>query len=87
MLRLRTLLRFPNLRIFLRGVGQYLLDVVVAEGTAILELLAGENQTLLIGWDAFFVLNLGLDIVDRVARFHLESNGFTRQGLDKASEQ
>ena len=33
-----------------------LLDVVVGQSAAILQLLAGEDQTLLIGWNAFFVL-------------------------------
>lgn len=32
--------------------GGLLLDVVVAEGTAVLELLAGEDQALLVGGDA-----------------------------------
>ena len=31
--------------------GRLLLDVVVAEGAAVLELLAGEDQALLVGWD------------------------------------
>ena len=44
----------------------YLLDVVVAQSAAILKLLAGENQTLLVGWNSFLVLNLGLDIVDGI---------------------
>jgi len=44
----------------------YLLDVVVAQGSAILELLSGENQSLLIGRDSFLVLDLGLDVVDGV---------------------
>ena len=43
-----------------------LLDVVVGEGTAILELLAGENQALLVRRNALLVLNLRLDVVDRV---------------------
>ena len=38
--------------------GRLLLDVVVGESTAILELLAGEDQALLIGRDAFLVLDL-----------------------------
>lgn len=29
-----------------------LLDVVVVQGTAILELLAGKDEALLVGWDA-----------------------------------
>ncbi len=36
------------------------LDVVVAQGAAILELLAGENETLLVGRDTLLVLDLGL---------------------------
>lgn len=32
-----------------------LLDIVVGEGSAILELLAGKNQTLLVWWDTLFV--------------------------------
>ena len=34
-----------------------LLDVVIAEGAAILELLPGEDETLLIHRNALFVLN------------------------------
>ena len=40
-----------------------LLDVVVGEGTAVLELLAGEDQALLVRGNALLVLDLGLDIV------------------------
>lgn len=64
----------------------YLLDVVVGKCAAILQLLARENQSLLVRWDAFLVLDLGLDIVDCVARFDFEGDGLTRQGLDKAGE-
>jgi hypothetical protein len=37
-----------------------LLDVVVAQGTAVLELLAGEDETLLIWRDAFLVWSIQL---------------------------
>ena len=40
-----------------------LLDVVVGEGAAVLELLAGEDQALLVRGNALLVLDLGLDIV------------------------
>jgi hypothetical protein len=46
--------------------GRLLLDVVVRQGAAILELLAGENQSLLVRRDALLILNLGLDIVDSI---------------------
>ena len=42
------------------------LDVVVREGVAVLELLASEDQALVFGRDALFVLDLGLNVVDRV---------------------
>jgi len=61
--------------------GGLLLDVVVGEGTTILELLACEDQALLVGGDALLVLDLGLDIVDRVRGLDLKGNGLTRQGL------
>lgn len=64
-------------------VDPYLLDVVVAQGAAILELLSGEDQTLLVRGNALLVLDLGLDVVDGVARLDIEGNGLTRQGLDE----
>ena len=60
-----------------------LLDVVVAEGAAILELLAGEDEALLVGRDTLLVLDLGLDIVDRVRRLDLKGDGLAGEGLDE----
>jgi hypothetical protein len=40
--------------------GRLLLDVVVRESAAVFELLAGEDKTLLVGWDTLLVLNLGV---------------------------
>ncbi len=54
-----------------------LLDVVVGERAAVLELLAGEDQALLVGRDALLVLDLGLHIVDRVRRLDLQGDGLT----------
>ena len=39
--------------------GRLLLDVVVRESAAVFELLAGEDKALLVGRDAFLVLDLG----------------------------
>ena len=39
--------------------GGLLLDVVIGKSATILELLAGEDESLLIGRDAFLVLDLG----------------------------
>ena len=52
-----------------------LLDVVVRQGTAILQLLSSEDQTLLVGRDALLILDLGLNIVDGIARLDLEGDG------------
>ena len=71
----------------LMGEGTNLLNVVVAQRAPILKLLSREDQTLLVGGDAFFVLNLALDIVDRVARLNFERNGLARKGLDEAKEE
>jgi len=57
-------------------------DVLIREGTAILELLAAEggavNQV-----DTHLVVDLSLDIVDCVRRFDLESDGLANQCLHK----
>ena len=60
----------------------FLLDVIVGESTSILELLSGENQTLLIGRNAFLILDLRLDIINSVARLNLESDRLSSEGLD-----
>ena len=49
-----------------------LLDVVIRESTAILELLSGEDETLLIGGNSLLVLDLSLDVVDGVGGFHIK---------------
>ena len=46
--------------------GGLLLDVVIRQRAAIFQLLSGKDQTLLIRGDALLVLDLGLDVVDRV---------------------
>jgi hypothetical protein len=58
-----------------------LLDVVVRKRATILKLLPGEDQTLLIRWNSLLVLNLGLDVLNRVAGFDLESDGLSSEGL------
>ena len=64
--------------------GRFLLDIVIAKGASIFELFASEDETLLVGWDAFFVLDLGLDIVDGIGGFDFESDGFAGEGFDEA---
>ena len=63
--------------------GGLLLDVVVAEGTSVLELLSSENETLLVWRDTLFVLDFGLDVLDGVRRLHFQGDGLAGQGLDE----
>ena len=44
-------------------------------------LLPGEDKTLLVRGDALLVLNLGLDVVNRVRGLHLEGDGLPRERL------
>ena len=55
--------------------GRLLLDVVVAKSAAIFQLLAGEDEALLVRGNALLVLNLSLDVVDRVRGLDLEGDG------------
>ena len=63
--------------------GGLLLDVVVSKGAAVLELLAGEDQTLLIRGDALLVLDLLLNVVDGIARLNLEGDSLASESLYK----
>ena len=63
--------------------GRLLLNVVVTQSAAILELLTSEDQALLVRRNTLLVLNLRLDILNRVRRFHLEGDRLARQGLDE----
>ena len=61
----------------------YLLDIIIAQGAPILKLLAREDQPLLVRRDALLILDLGLDVVDRVAGLDFEGDGLAREGLDE----
>jgi len=63
--------------------GGLLLDVVIREGPAVLKLLPGEDQPLLVWGNSLLVLDLGLDVLDRVGRLHLESDRLPGQRLDE----
>src|SRR6266850_698740 len=62
---------------------RFFLNVVVRERAAVLELLAGKNQTLLVRRDTLLVLDLGFDVIDCVGRFDFEGDGLSRQSLDE----
>ena len=60
-----------------------LLDVVVGEGSAVLELLTSEDKPLLIGWDSLLVLDLSLDVLDGVRWLNIERDGLACKGLNE----
>jgi len=60
-----------------------LLDIVVCESPAILELLSRKDETLLVGRDAFLVLDLRLYIVDSITGLNLESDRLACESFDK----
>ena len=63
--------------------GRLLLDVVIGESSAVLKLLASENESLLVGRDAFLVLDLSLDVLDGVRGLNVQSDGLASEGLDE----
>jgi hypothetical protein len=60
-----------------------LLDVVVRQSATILQLLAREDETLLVRRNALLVLDLRFHVLDRVAALNLEGDRFARQRLDE----
>merc|ERR1719163_2363794 len=60
-----------------------LLDVVVGESSSILELLSSEDESLLIWWNTFLVLDLGLDVFNAVCWLNIEGDGLSSKSLDE----
>merc|ERR1712048_1412243 len=63
--------------------GRFLLNVVIREGSAILELLSSEDQSLLLWRDPFLVLDLGFHVGDRVIWLDVQRDRLSREGLDE----
>jgi hypothetical protein len=59
------------------------LDVVVGESSAVLELLTSEDESLLIWWDTFLILDLSLDVFDGVCWLDIKGDGLTGKSLDE----
>jgi len=60
-----------------------LLDVVVLQRAPVFELLAREDEALLVGRDAFLVLDLGLDVLNGVALLDVQGNCLAGEGFDE----
>jgi len=63
--------------------GRFLLDIVVRQSSAVLQLLSSKDQSLLLWWDSLLILNLGLDILDGVIGLHIQRDRLSGQGLDE----
>ena len=63
--------------------GRLFLDVVVRKSAAIFQLLACKDEPLLVRGDAFFILDLGLHVLNGVTGLHLQGDGLAGQGLHK----
>merc|ERR1719266_2683600 len=59
------------------------MDVVVGESSSVLQLLASEDQPLLVWGDSLLVLDLGLDVLNGVRGLDLEGDSLTGEGLDE----
>ena len=51
------------------------MDIVIREGSAVLELLSSEDESLLVWMDTFLVMDLGLDFLDGVCWLDIEGDG------------
>merc|ERR1712151_1085017 len=59
------------------------LDIIVGKSATIFQLLSCKDQTLLIRWDTFLILDLLLNVVDGVAWLNVKSNSFTCEGFNE----
>ena len=60
-----------------------LLNVVVRKGAAVFELLSSEDEALLVWWDTFLILDLGLHILNGVGGFDVQSDGLAGKSLNE----
>merc|ERR1712159_456749 len=59
------------------------LNIVIAQCSSIFQLFSSKNQSLLIWWDSFFVLDFSFDIIDGIRWFDIECDGLSGEGFDE----
>jgi len=62
---------------------RFFLNVVVRKCSAVFELLASKDQSLLLRGNSFLILNLRLDVLDGIIRLDVQSDRLSCEGLDK----
>jgi hypothetical protein len=60
-----------------------LLNVVVRQCAAVLKLLSGEDEPLLVRWNTLLILNFSLDVFNGITGLDVEGDGLARKGLDE----
>lgn len=58
-----------------------LLDIIVGECAAVLQLLPCKDQALLVGRDALLILNLRLNSLDGVRGLYVQGDRLSSEGL------
>lgn len=61
--------------------GVLLLQVVVCDSAPVLQLFACEDKSLLVGGNSFLLVDLCLEVLDRVGWFDIKSDCFTRKSF------
>jgi len=56
---------------------RFFLDVVISKGSTVFELFTGEDKSLLVRRDTFFVLDFSFDVFNGIRWFNIKSDGFT----------
>ena len=59
------------------------LDVVIGEGSAVFELLTSKDESLLIWWDSFLVLDLSLNVFNGVCWLDIKGDCFSCECFDE----
>jgi len=56
--------------------GRLFLYIIVGQSPTVFQLFSSEDEALLVRWNALLVLDLRLDVFDRVTALNLESDRF-----------
>jgi len=59
------------------------LNVVIRKSSAILKLLSGKDQSLLVWRNTFLVLDFGFDVLDGVSGLDIQSDCLSSEGFDE----
>ena len=63
--------------------GRFFLYIVVSKSSVFVELFACEDETLLVGWDSFSVLDFGFDILNAVTWLNFQCDVLSCEGFDE----